>query len=369
MPPRSYKLKELADILGATLVGDGEIPVARVVHPSDYAGGQDLALAMDKKLLPLLREKPVAAAVFNTDGDIEDGLAAAYLRVRRPRLAMAVLTNLFAAEPEFGSGVHPSAAVDPTARIGKDAIVGPFCTVGPRAVIGEGATLQSNVTIEAGAVVGAKTVLRAGVRIGADCVIGANCLIHFNTTIGSDGFSFVTPERGSVEAAKSDGAITATNNQGLRRIASIGNVVIGDDVEIGANTSIDRGTVAATRIGRGTKIDNQVQIGHNVRIGEDCMLCGCVSIAGSATLGNRVVIGGASGVADHVIVGDDVVVMALSGVAGNAPPRQVLGGIPALPRQRLIDNMMLTNRLKFLFKQVETLTEKMKALEPADKTG
>lgn len=359
---RSYTLAALAQEINATLEGDGAVAVTRVVHPSAWQKNADLALAMDDKLLPLLQGKNVTAAVVSTKAPRET--AQHVLRVARPRLALSRLTNLFAAPLDFGTGMHASAVVDATAKLGKDVVIGSYCTVGAGAIIGDRCVLQSQVTVEANAVIGADTVLRAGVRVGAGCVIGARCLLHFNCSVGSDGFSFVTAEKGSVEAAKSEGSVTATNVQGWLRIASLGAVIIGDDVEIGANTSIDRGTIVDTRIGRGTKIDNQVQIGHNVQIGEDCLLCGRVGLAGSVQLGNRVVIGGASGIADHVKVGDDAVIMSMSGVGTHVPARQVYGGAPAMPRDRAVEQHLAINRLKSLMNRVDKLEAGVKALEP-----
>lgn len=358
---RSFTLAALAQELNATLEGDGTVTVVRPVHPTGYQTPADLALAMDDKLLPLLAEKSVLAAVVSVKAP--RNTATNLLRVERPRLALSRLTNLFAQPVNFGAGVHSSAVVDTTAQLGRDVVIGPHCTIGAGAIISDRCILQSQVTVEAGAVIGADTVLRAGVRVGANCVIGSRCLLHFNCSIGSDGFSFVTAEKGSVEAAKSDGSVTATNLRGWLRIASLGAVIIGDDVEIGANTSIDRGTIVDTRIGRGTKIDNQVQIGHNVQIGEDCLLCGRVGLAGSVQLGNRVVIGGASGLADHVKVGDDAVIMSMSGVGSHVPARQVYGGAPAIPRERAVEQHLAINRLKSLTNRVEALGAAVKALE------
>lgn len=357
----SFTLAKLAQEINATLEGDGAVEVTRLVHPATFQSPAELVLAMDDKLLPLLQGKTVSAAVVSVKAPRET--AQHILRVTRPRLALSRLTNLFALPPDFGTGVHSSAVVAATAKLGKHVVIGPHCIVGAGAVIGDRCILQSNVIVEAGAIIGADTVLRAGVCIGAACVIGARCLLHFNCSIGSDGFSFVTAEKGSVEAAKSDGSVTATNSQGWLRIASLGAVIIGDDVEIGANTSIDRGTIVDTRIGRGTKIDNQVQIGHNVQIGEDCLLCGRVGLAGSVELGNRVVIGGASGLADHVKVGDDAVIMSMSGVGTHVPPRQVYGGAPAIPRERAVEQHLAINRLKSLVNRVDNLDASVKALE------
>ena len=212
--------------------------------------------------------------------------------------------------------------------------------------------------------VGADALIHAGVKIGAGTQIGCRSIIHFNASIGADGFSFVTPQLGSVEAAKagSGGAVTETNTA-LLRIASLAPVIVGDDVEIGANSCIDRGTIASTRIGNGTKIDNQVQIGHNVTVGENCMICGRVGIAGSAKIGNRVVLGGATGVADHVTVGDDAIAMGMSGIAGNVAPRTIVGGVPAVPREKMMENMFNAGRLKQFYKKIGQLAERLAVLE------
>lgn len=364
---RSFHLHEIATAIGAELQGDGNIAVNRLVHPSTYEYADDLVLAMDDALLPLLEGKQVVAAVISKKAAPASPPAKNILRINRPRVALAALTSLFAPPPAYGTGIHPTAVVDPSATIASDAVIGPCCVIGPRASIGTSCVLQSQVTVEAEAIIGASTVLRSGVRIGANCVLGERVLIHFNSSIGSDGFSFVTPERGSVEAAKTDGAITATNHQGLLRIASLGAVIIGDDVEIGANTSIDRGTILPTRIGNGTKIDNQVQIGHNVQIGADCLICGRVGIAGSTVIGDRVVLGGATGIADHVKIGDDAMLMAFSGVPGNVPAKQIYGGIPAMPRDRFMEQMFAINRLKSLSKLVENLSASVKTLEQSTK--
>jgi len=363
---KTYTTQTIAQALNGRLIGDGNILIERVVHPAEVRGARDLALAVDGKFLPLLDKSGARAAVISHDADIEPGLMDACIVVDRPRLALAKLTQLFMEQVAVSGGVHPTAVIEDDAQLGENISIGAYAYIGVGAVIGAGSIVHPQVYIGPDAVIGRDALIHSGVRIGARVQIGDRCLIHFNASIGADGFSFVTPQMGSVESARNTGAIEATNQE-LVRIASLGAVIIGDDVEIGANTSIDRGTIAATRIGNGTKIDNQVQIGHNVVIGENCMLCGRVGIAGSAVIGDRVVLGGAVGVADHVKIGDDAIAMGMSGIAGNVPSRAIVGGIPALPRDRLKENLFHMSRLKNVMKKIEVLIGRVDALEKTDR--
>ena len=360
---KTFTLQEIADAVEGRLIGDGTLRVSRLAHPADITGAGDLALAMDSKLLPLLKESKAAAAVIAESESACDFLAARIV-VARPRVALARLTALFAEPVRVKAGIHPSAVIEEGATLGANPAIGAQVFIGAKAVIGDNAVLHPQTYIGEGAVIGSDGVIYAGAKIGAGTKIGDRVMIHFNASIGADGFSFVTPQAGSVEAAKagSSGAVTASNTV-LIRIASLAPVILGDDVEIGANTSIDRGTIASTRIGNGTKIDNQVQVGHNVSIGDHCMICGRVGIAGSAKIGNRVVLGGAVGVADHVSIGDDAIAMAMSGIAGNVAPRTIVGGLPAAPRERMMENFFNISRLKQFFKKIEHLAERLEKLE------
>jgi len=329
-------LQEIADAVEGRLIGDGSLRIARLAHPADIHGAEDLAVAMDPKLLPLLKGSKAVAAVVSGD-ESSSAFLKARIVVERPRVALARLTALFAKPVFIKKGIHPSAVIEESAKIGANISIGAFVYIGANAVIGDNAVLHPQCYVGEDAQIGRNALIYAGAKIGAGTTIGDRVIVHFNASIGADGFSFVTPQTGSVEAAKAGGGgeVTASNTA-LLRIASLAPVVLGDDVEIGANTSIDRGTVASTRIGNGTKIDNQVQIGHNVVIGDNCMICGRVGIAGSALIGNRVVLGGATGVADHVMIGDDAIAMAMSGIAGNVAPRTIVGreddGDPVQPR-------------------------------------
>ena len=365
---KSLTTAAIAKALGAKLIGDGTLTISRIAHPADATSPDDLALAIDNSLLPLLAESTIRAAVTGPEAELEPGQLDAQIVVTdRGRYAMSKLTALFEEPVPVPVGIHPTAVIDPSAHIGEGAAIAPFVVIGANATIGAHSVIHSHVSVGPQATVGPNALIYDGVRIGARCRLGANVLIHFNTTIGADGFSFVTPQVGSVESAKSTGSIQATNYE-LVRIASLGAVIIGDDVEIGANTSIDRGTIASTQIGNGTKIDNQVQIGHNVQIGENCLICGRVGIAGSATVGNRVVLGGAVGVADHVHIGDDSIAMAMSGIAGNIAPKSLVMGAPAKPREAFIEQMFSISRIKGLMQKVQRLTERVETLETSSKS-
>jgi UDP-3-O-[3-hydroxymyristoyl] glucosamine N-acyltransferase len=341
----TWTVGRIADALGAEALGDATLTVGRPSHPA-AAGAKDLAVAMDPTYADALRASPARVALVWEGADLADlGLDAA-IAVGRPRVAMAAVTAASAHPYDLAPGIHPMAAIDPSAEIGAGAAIGAFAAIGPRARIGAGARIGAHVSVGADASLGIDALLHDGVRIGARVTIGDRVIVHQNAVIGADGFSFVTPEKSTVESAKETGAIAAgARNSVWMRIHSLGAVTLGDDVEIGANTTIDRGTLQDTRIGTGTKIDNQVQIGHNVTIGASCLLCAQVGVAGSAKIGDRVVLGGKVGVADHVAIGSDVVVAASSGVASNVAPRSVMMGTPAIARDEFMKMMMAMRRL------------------------
>ena len=364
------KLSEVAKALDGKLVGDGSIEITRVVHPIEACSSKDLALAMEKSLLASLDDSAARVAILADGAAVPEGHLDGYVVVKRPRYAMAGLTEMFAEPVQAPDGVHASAVVEPDAKVGKNVRVGPFTYVAAGATIGDGTTLMSHVTVGAGAKVGASALLHSGVRIGERVEIGARAIIHHNASIGADGFSFVTPQEGAAEEAR--GGLTdevTARNVSLVRINSVGTVIIGDDVEIGANSSIDRGTVSATRIGSNTKIDDLVMIGHNVTIGETCMICGQVGIAGSATIGSRVVLAGQVGVADHIKIGDDVVVGARSAVGMDLPSGMIAVGSPAVAKTKAAEIYMYTRRLKSLFNDVTKLKKSLNTIESGEKKG
>ncbi len=359
----AHTVNEIAAALNARAEGETGRALRRPAHPAE-AGPDDLAIAFDAAHAAKLGDGAARVAVLAEGMDWRAlGLDAAIL-VARPRYALAGLTERFAAAPDIAPGVHPSAVVAPDAEIGEGAAIGPFCLVGAGARIGARTRLDGHAHVGAGACIGADGLIHAGVRIGRGATVGARVIVQPNAVIGADGFSYVTPRPGAVESVAATGRVAEdARNMRLARIHSLGAVTLGDDVEIGAGTTIDRGTLTDTRIGDGTKIDNLVQIGHNVRIGATCLICAQTGVAGSAVIGDRVVLGGQSGVADHVTIGSDVVIGARSAVAANAPDGAVLLGAPAAPRDEALAIMLGWRRLPRLIETVSALKKRLSALE------
>ena len=361
-----HSIRDIAAALNAVAFGALDIVVTGVAEPAK-AGPMDLAMAMRPGYAAALAHGAARAAVIGAGMDWQAlGLEAAIL-APRPRLAMAGITQVMDQGPVIAEGIHPSAVIDPTARIGAGAAIGPFVVIGPGAVIGARARIASHVSIAEGARVGDDALILQGARIGARVVIGARAILQPNCVIGADGFSFVTAEPSQAERIRAslgqdDGAAPP---QGWRRIHSLGSVQIGDDVEIGANATVDRGTIADTMIGDGTKLDNMVHVGHNVRIGRDCLLCGQVGIAGSVRIGDRVVLGGQTGVADNLEIGSDVVTGASTIILSTVPPGRALLGYPAVRMETQIEMYKGLRRLPRLAKAVADL---QKAVSKTDKT-
>ena len=333
----AYTVKEIATALEAQAFGAVDVQITGASEPAT-AGPTDLALAMDPKYADGLAQGAARAAIVWDGADWAAlGLEAAIV-VPRPRYAMSGLTALMDPGPEIATGVHATAVIDPTAVIGADAAIGPLVVIGPRAKIGANARIASHTSIAEDAVIGDDAMILQGAKIGARVRIGDRFICQPGAVIGADGFSFVTPEKSRVEEArKSLGTETEAQNAAWTRIHSLGTVEIGDDVEIGANSTIDRGTIRATRIGNRTKLDNLVHIGHNVEVGEDTLLCGQVGIAGSTKVGNRVVMAGQCGVNDNIFIGDDVVAGGATKIFTNVPAGRVMLGYPAMKMDQYLE--------------------------------
>lgn len=351
----AHSIAEIAKALGAEAAGEVSLQVERAAEPA-MAGPGDLALAMDPRYAEGLAQGKARAAMLWPGADWQAlGLQAAIF-APRGRLAMAGLSRMLDPGPDLAPGIHAMTVIDPTAEIGAGAAIGAFVTIGRGARIGARARIASHVSIAEGAVIGDDALILQGARIGARVQIGHRFICQPGAVIGADGFSFVTPEKSGVEEIRETlSQRSEIHEQSWTRIHSLGAVTIGDDVEIGANCTIDRGTIRSTSIGRGTKLDNQVHIGHNVQVGEDTLLCGQVGIAGSSRIGNRVVLAGQVGVNDNIFVGDDVIAGGGTKIFTNAPKGRVLLGYPAVKMETHVEIQKALRRLPRLGPRVAAL--------------
>lgn len=346
-------IAHLAKALQAKAEGALDLSVQRAAEPAS-AGPHDLAVAIAPHWADALVRGSARAALLWPGADWRAlGLEAAIF-APRGRLALGRLTQLLD-EPPFPVGVHPTAVVGPGARLGARVGVGALSVIGAGAEIGEGTRIGPHVTIAEGARIGPDGLIHAGVRIGRRVVIGARVIIQPNAVIGGDGFSFVTEEPAHVELARETlgrSAPPAASDPTWHRIHSLGGVEVGDDVEIGSNTTVDAGTIRPTRIGDGTKIDNMVMVAHNVVVGRHCLLCGLSGVAGSSVLGDRVVLGGQSGVGDNLLVGNDVVVTGGSAVLSNVPAGRVMMGSPAVRMDLQVESYKAMRRLPRVLREL-----------------
>ena len=350
-----YTVGEIGAALQLEVLGDPDILITGLSEP-DSASPDDLALASSPKYADALGAGHARAALLWADADWEAlGLRAA-IRPARPRFALSGLTALADPGQGFGTGVHPSAIIDPTAEIGADVTIGAGAVIGPEAQIGAGSIIGPLSFVGWGAVLGPHAYLREHVSIGAKVRIGARFIAQPGARIGGDGFSFVTPEKSGVEQVRESlGEQDEASGQPWARIASLGGVVIGDEVEIGTNSAIDNGTIRPTEVGDRTKIDNLVHIAHNVVVGTDNLLCGQVGIAGSTTIGNFCVFAGQVGVSDNLTIGDRVVFGAASKVLSSVRDGKVMLGYPAVEMKTHLAVYKNTRRLPRVLADVAAL--------------
>ncbi len=330
-------LGEIADFVGGNYKGPRDLRVEGLAPLSDASDRQISFLSNPKYAADLPGSR--AAAVLVAD-DLE-GDSPRYIRVRNPYFAMAsVLTRWFVSRP-MPRGLSPMAAISATVRLGRNVAVGPFCTIAENVVIGDDVTIFQGVSIEAGSVIGEGTIIYPHVSIYDRTQIGRRCIIHSGAVIGADGYGF------------------AMDGGRHHKIPQIGIVRIEDDVEIGAGTCIDRAALGETVIGEGTKIDNLVQVAHNVKIGRHCLLVSQVGVAGSTQLGDYVVIAGQSGVSGHVKVGSQVQIAAKSAVLEDVPDGAKVMGTPAIPFREFARREVLLKRLPELVRRVDELEKKL----------
>lgn len=350
-----YTVREIAQAIEAEAVGDVNTIILNLSEP-DSAGPDDLALASTPRYAEALATGTARAALLWADADWQSlGLTAAILP-KRPRFAMARLTEMMDPRQGYETGIHPSAVIDPSAQIGADVTIGPGAVIGPGVVVGARCVIGPLSFVGWNTALGPDAYLREHVSIGAGVTIGARFIANPGVRIAGDGFSFVTPDPNGTDAVRATlGDQGNTQAQSWSRIHSLGSVVIGDDVEVGANTTIDSGTIRPTRIGDRTKIDNLVHIAHNVSIGHDTLICGQVGLAGSVTVGNHVVMAGQVGVSDNLTIEDRVVLGAASKVLTSVRAGKVMLGYPATEMRSQVESYKSLRRLPRLMRDVAAL--------------
>ena len=342
--PRAYPVERIGEHVGGSLEGPSGVSI-RGVRGIDEAEEGDLTFVANPKYRGSLETTRASAVLVDLEMECPSHLVA--IRTPDPYASLVRVLALFdPGLPEIAGGVHATAIVHESAELAEDVGVGPWVVIGSGATIGRGTRLSANVSIEEGATLGEDCFLFPGAFVGRGCILGNRVRLQPGVVIGSDGFGY----------APVDGRYV--------KIPQIGIVDVGDDVEIGANSCIDRATLGRTHIASGTKIDNLVQIAHNVAIGENCVIAGQAGIAGSAKIGRDVRLGGQAGISGHIEIGDGAAVAAQGGVVGDIPAGETYSGYPARPHAAAMRAAAAVHRLPDLRRRVRALEERLSSDGP-----
>lgn len=337
------KLQELARATNARVDGEGDLEITGAAGLDAAEPGQVTFLANPRYTAQVRSTR--ASAIFVAES-VEVEAPLAVLRARDPYLAYTHALRLFHPEPAHEPFIHASAVIDPEARVADDVWIGACVVISRGAEIGAGVRLHPHATVYEGVRIGARSVIHSGVALRENTVIGERVVVHNNAVIGSDGFGYAK-----------------TEEKRWLKIPQTGRVVVEDDVEIGAGTTIDCASVGETRIKRGAKIDNLVQIGHSCTVGEDALICAQVGLAGSSHIGARVILAGQAGVAGHLKIGDDAVLTAKSATSHDVPPGKMISGIPAFDNKEWLRSTAAFRRLGELQRAVRSLAARLSVLE------
>lgn len=332
------KLAELAEISDSTIeCGSHDLEIVSAAG-LDLAGDGDVTFLANPKYTAQISETR-ASAIFLAEGINIERADIAVLRAKDPYLAYTKALRAFFPVPEVKPFVHSSAVIDPTATVDPHTEIHANVVIGTNAVVQKGVRIFPNATLYEGVKIGEDSTIHSGVSIRENCEVGKRCIVHNNTTLGSDGFGYAK-----------------TAEKEWLKIPQTGRVILEDDVEIGANTSVDCASVGETRIKRGAKIDNLVQIGHSCTIDEDALICAQTGLAGSSHIGKRVILTGQVGIAGHLKVGDDAVITAKSATSHDVEPGKVISGIPAFDNREWL-------RSAAAFRKLGEMASRLRALE------
>jgi len=326
---KSFTIQQINEKIKGVIVGNTTQLITGPEH-LELANNNQISFIGNRKYIKHWQSSDACAAIVNADIDLEPGENKAFIKVKNADIAMAELLELFVPDgPVFEEAIHPAANVHATATIGSGCNIGAGCYVGKNVKLGNNVTLYANTTVLDDTTIGNNTTIWPGAVVRERCVIGSYCIIHPNASIGADGFGFRPSPDG----------------RGLLKIPHIGNVIIGNGVEIGANSCVDRGKFSATVIGDGCKIDNLVQIGHNSKMGRCCIMAGSSGLAGSVTLGDGVMVGGSASISDHVTLGNGVQVGGGSGVMGDFADGKKILGYPAVESREALKQWVALRKL------------------------
>ena len=339
--PQPITLAQIHNVVGGTVHGNDQTLISDLTSLGE-PNPRALSFMTNDKMLKVAAQLPVAALLIHR---YQPDLAVPQIVVDNPMLAFAQVAQRFFVRPMVPRGIADNLVRGADVQIGSDPSIWPFVTIGDRVTIGHRVTLYPGVFIGSDCTVGDDSVLYPNVTVREGCALGARVIIHSGSVIGADGFGYV-------------------QHQGRHhKIPQLGGVTIGADVEVGANVTVDRATFGRTVIKQGTKIDNLVQVAHNVTVGEHCILVAQVGIAGSTKIGHHVMIGGQAGLSDHITIGDQVMIAAKSGVNRSIESNQVVGGIPAMPRDRALRIQGGIFQLPEMKELVRSLEQRVTALE------
>jgi len=336
-----YSLRELAEAINADIIGSEETAISGA---SNFAHAQktDLVFVAEDRSLPAAKASQAGAFLLAKPCH---ELNRPQLITPHPQLSFIHLIEVFFTQHPAFEGIDPSCRQGQNVTMGNQCAIGPFVSIGNEVTIGEHVRLYSSVVLEDNVVIGDHTILFPNVTVLKRCVIGSRVIIHSGAVIGSDGFGYIQHE--------------GTH----RKIPQLGNVIIENDVELGANVTIDRATFGHTTVKQGTKIDNQVQIAHNVTIEENCMVIAQVGIAGSTHIGQNVMIGGQAGLVDHLTIGKNAKIAAGAGIMGNVEEGKIMAGLPAFERHTWLKSQALLKKLPELKQRLQELEKRVKELE------
>lgn len=340
-----FKAINIAEFLQGTVEGDENVSVSNVSKIEEGKPGT-LAFLANPKYEKYVYDTKASIVLVRKDFKPEKPIDATLIRVEDPYQSMAALLEMYQEAKGQKFGVEQPSFIDSSAKIGDNMYVGAFAYIGANTTVGDSTKIYPHTYIGSNVKIGSNCIIYAGVKIYDDCVIGDNCILHAGAVIGADGFGFAPTPDGS-----------------YKKIAQVGNVVLEDDVEIGANTTIDCSTMGSTIIRKGAKLDNLIQIAHNCEVGENTVMAALVGIAGSTKVGKNCIFGGQVGIAGHLNIGDNVTIGAMAGVTNNIKEGKTVLGAPAMDHDRALKSFVVYRRLPELKNSVSDLQKELKELK------